>query len=72
MLESELEEDEEDMDFEDDYENELAEYNYDECNCICVDCLLDYYTQEIQGTMGCSKLIREYLEELIEDLDMIK
>lgn len=66
MLEADLE------NVEEDYGNELAEYNYDEepTECQCIDCILERYVERMQEVaFGCPHCIREILLDLVKEID---
>lgn len=59
---------EEDINFEDDYENELVEYNYDE-SCECLDCLINRYTERIANLgVVCPHCVKEALEQMVGEM----
>jgi hypothetical protein len=57
---------------EEDFEDELAEYNYDNepSECQCIDCILERYIERLQEVgIICPCCAREILLDLIREID---
>jgi hypothetical protein len=53
----------------DDFDDELAEYNYDEEPCDCIECTIDRYTEQIANLgLVCPHCVREVLEQMVDEI----